>query len=59
MLESAAEQNVPAPVTALSRQMLRAAIAEGYGDEDICGSIRVLEKQAGCEVVAKPEGASS
>jgi 3-hydroxyisobutyrate dehydrogenase/2-hydroxy-3-oxopropionate reductase len=39
--------------------MLRAAIAEGYGDEDICGSIRVLEKQAGCEVVAKPEGASS
>ena len=59
MLESAAEQNVPAPVTALSRQMLRAAIAEGYGDEDICGSIRVLERQAGCEVVAKPEAASS
>ncbi len=53
MLESAAENNVPAPVTALSRQMLRVAIAEGYGDEDIVGSIRVLEKQAGCEVVAK------
>ena len=61
MLESAAEHNVPAPVTALSRQMLRAAIAEGYGDEDIVGSIRVLEKQAGCEVVspAPKEGASS
>ena len=59
MLESAAEQNVPAPVTALSWQMLRAAIAEGYGDEDICGSIRVLEKLAGCEVIAKPEDASS
>ncbi len=55
MLESAAEQNVPAPVTALSREMLRAAIAEGYGEEDICGSIRVLEKLAGCEVVAKAE----
>jgi 3-hydroxyisobutyrate dehydrogenase/2-hydroxy-3-oxopropionate reductase len=55
MLESAAEQNVPAPVTALSRQMLRAAIAEGYGDEDICGSIRVLERMAGCEVVTKGE----
>jgi 3-hydroxyisobutyrate dehydrogenase/2-hydroxy-3-oxopropionate reductase len=55
MLESAAEQNVPAPVTALSRQMLRAAIAEGYGDDDICGSIRVLEKLAGCEVIAEPE----
>ena len=59
MLESAAEQNVPAPVTALSRQMLRAAIAEGYGDEDICGSIRVLERLAGCEVIAKAEDASS
>ncbi|HWB32205.1 MAG TPA: NAD(P)-dependent oxidoreductase [Acidobacteriaceae bacterium] len=53
MLESAAEHNVPAPVTALSRQMLRAAIAEGYGDEDIVGAIRVLEKQAGVEVVTK------
>jgi 3-hydroxyisobutyrate dehydrogenase/2-hydroxy-3-oxopropionate reductase len=53
MLESAAEHNVPAPVTALSREMLRAAIAEGYGDEDIIGSVRVLEKMAGAEVVAK------
>lgn len=53
MLESAAEQQVPAPVTALSREMLRAAIASGYGDEDICGSIRVLEKLTGCEVAAK------
>jgi len=44
---------VPAPVTALSREMLRAAIAEGYGDEDIIGSVRVLEKMAGTEVVAK------
>jgi 3-hydroxyisobutyrate dehydrogenase/2-hydroxy-3-oxopropionate reductase len=53
MLESAAEHNVPAPVTALSREMLRAAIAEGYGDEDIIGSVRVLEKMAGAQVVAK------
>ncbi len=53
MLESAAELNVPAPVTALSREMLRAAIAEGYGDEDIIGSVRVLERMAGAEVVAK------
>ncbi len=53
MLESAAELNVPAPVTALSREMLRAAIAEGYGDEDIIGSVRVLEKMAGVEVKAK------
>jgi len=52
MLESAAEQGVPAPVTALSREMLRAAIAAGYGEDDICGSIRLLEKLTGCEVVA-------
>jgi 3-hydroxyisobutyrate dehydrogenase-like beta-hydroxyacid dehydrogenase len=53
MLESAAEQQIPAPVTALSREMLRAAIAAGYGEDDFCGSIRVLEKLAGCEVVGK------
>jgi 3-hydroxyisobutyrate dehydrogenase/2-hydroxy-3-oxopropionate reductase len=52
MLQSAAENNVPAPLTALSRQLFRAAIAQGYGDEDICGSIRVLEQLAGCEVKA-------
>src|SRR5580698_3668894 len=44
MLESAAEQNVPTPLTALSRQLLGAAIAKGYGEEDVCGSIRVLEE---------------
>jgi 3-hydroxyisobutyrate dehydrogenase-like beta-hydroxyacid dehydrogenase len=54
MLESAAELNVPAPMTSLSRQMLRAAIAKGFGEDDICGSIRVLEDIAGCEVVATP-----
>jgi 3-hydroxyisobutyrate dehydrogenase/2-hydroxy-3-oxopropionate reductase len=52
MLDSAAAHDVPAPLTALSRQMLRAAIAQGYGDEDIAGSIRVLEKLSGCEVIA-------
>ncbi|MGB7136836.1 MAG: NAD(P)-dependent oxidoreductase [Acidobacteriaceae bacterium] len=52
MLQSAAELDVPAPITALAKQMLRAAMAKGYGDEDICGSIRVLEDLAGCEVAA-------
>lgn len=52
MLESAAELNVPVPLTALSRQLYRTAIAKGLGEEDICGSIRVLEEIAGCEVVA-------
>jgi 3-hydroxyisobutyrate dehydrogenase-like beta-hydroxyacid dehydrogenase len=58
MLESAAAHNVPTPVTALSRQQLQTAIAQGYGDDDIGGSIRVLEKLAGVEVISKPPAAS-
>lgn len=50
MIDSAAELNVPVPVTSLSRQMYRAAIAKGFGEEDICGSIRVLEDLAGTSV---------
>jgi 3-hydroxyisobutyrate dehydrogenase-like beta-hydroxyacid dehydrogenase len=53
MLESAAELNVPAPLTSLSRQLYRAAIAKGYGEGDICGSIRLLEDIAGCEVIVR------
>lgn len=52
MLESAAELGVPAPLTTLSRQLYQSAIEKGYGEEDICGSIRVLEDLAGCEVTA-------
>jgi len=50
MLESAAELNVPLPVTAVSQQMYRAAIAKGFGEDDMCGSIRVLEEIAGVTV---------
>lgn len=50
MLDLAGEIGVPLPLTALSQQMLRAAIAKGYGDDDICGSIRVLEELAECQV---------
>lgn len=53
MLESAAELNVPLPVTSLSQQMFRAAIAKGYGEDDICGSIRLLEDLTG--VVVTPD----
>jgi 3-hydroxyisobutyrate dehydrogenase-like beta-hydroxyacid dehydrogenase len=55
MLDSAAELNVPVPLTALSRQMYRAAIAKGFGEDDICGSIRLLEDLANCEVRAAPK----
>lgn len=40
--------------TALTGQLLQGATAKGYGDEGICGSIRVLEEYAGCEVKAEP-----
>lgn len=49
-IELAAEIGVPVPLTGLTRELCRAAITSGYGDDDIAGSIRVLEKLAGCEV---------
>lgn len=55
MLDSAAEMNIPLPLTALSCQMYRAAIAQGFGEEDICGSIRVLEGLTGSKVRVAPK----
>ncbi|HEY6343174.1 MAG TPA: NAD(P)-dependent oxidoreductase [Bryobacteraceae bacterium] len=49
-LESAAQMDIPMPLTALTQQMLRTAIAKGWGDEDFIASIRVLEEWAGVEV---------
>ena len=53
MLESAAELEVPLPLTGLTQQMFRAAIAKGYGEEDICSTVKVLEEIAGVEVQKK------
>jgi 3-hydroxyisobutyrate dehydrogenase-like beta-hydroxyacid dehydrogenase len=50
MLQSGDEMDVPLPLTGLTQQILKAAVAEGYGDEDICASIKVLERIAGVEV---------
>lgn len=52
-LESAREQNVPLPLTSITQQMFRAAIAKGYADEDICSTIKVLEDWAGVEVKSR------
>lgn len=49
-VEVAAELGVPLFTTSASQQQLRSAIAMGYGDEDICGSIRALEDIASCQV---------
>ncbi|MBM3735039.1 MAG: NAD(P)-dependent oxidoreductase [Acidobacteria bacterium] len=50
MLESAQDLGVPMPLTSLTQQMFRAAIANGTGDEDICSTIKVLEGIAGVQV---------
>ena len=50
MLESGKELGVPLPQTALTEQLFRAAIAQGYGDDDFCSAIKTLEAWAGVEV---------
>jgi hypothetical protein len=42
--------DIPLPATALTEQMLRATIAKGWGEDDFCGTIRVLEEWAGVVV---------
>lgn len=50
MLESAEELEVPLPLTAVTQQIFRAAIAQGYADDDMCSTIKVLEGITGVEV---------
>ncbi len=52
-LGSAQELGLPMPVTSLTEQMFQAAIAAGYGEDDLCSTIRVMEKWAGVEVKGK------
>jgi 3-hydroxyisobutyrate dehydrogenase/2-hydroxy-3-oxopropionate reductase len=52
-LDSAEQKGVPLPLTGLTQQMFRAAIAEGYGELDMCSTIRVIERWAGIEVKGK------
>ncbi|MFN7935216.1 MAG: NAD(P)-dependent oxidoreductase [Bryobacteraceae bacterium] len=52
MLDSAKDLDVPLPLTSLTQQLFRAAIAKGHGDEDICSTIKVLESIVGIEVKA-------
>ena len=53
MLDSANELQVPLPLTGLTQQMFRAAIAKGHGEEDICSTIKVLEEIVGVTVQKK------
>ncbi len=49
-LDSARAAGVPLPLTGITQQMFQAAIAKGYGDDDMCSTVRVLEEWAGVEV---------
>ena len=48
--EMARALNVPVPASSVTEQMLRAAIGKGWGDDDFCSAIRVLEDWTGTEV---------
>ncbi len=52
MLESGKELSVPLYLTGLTEQLFQTAIAEGQGHEDICSTIKVLERIAKIEVKA-------
>lgn len=46
-LDLAKSLDLPLPMTAITHQMLQATIAKGWGDDDFCSCIRVLEDWAG------------
>lgn len=50
MLQTGSELGVPLPLTGLTRQLFQTAISEGYGEEDMCSTIKVLERMSGVEV---------
>ncbi len=55
MLDAGKELDVPLPLTALTQQMFRAALAQGYGEDDMCSTIKLLESWAGVEVKGHTE----
>jgi 3-hydroxyisobutyrate dehydrogenase len=52
-VDSAQELGLPMPMTSLTEQIYQAAIAEGYGEDDLCATIRVMERWGGVEVKGK------
>jgi 3-hydroxyisobutyrate dehydrogenase-like beta-hydroxyacid dehydrogenase len=52
-LDSAQELGLPMPLTSQTKQMFQAAISEGYGEDDLCSTIRVMERWGSVEVKGK------
>ncbi|MEO8099267.1 MAG: NAD(P)-dependent oxidoreductase [Acidobacteriota bacterium] len=46
-LQMARDLNIPVPASSVTEQMLRATVAKGWGDDDFCSAIRVLEDWTG------------
>lgn len=55
-LETGKELGVPLFLTGVTQQLFQAALAAGLGDEDMCSSIKVLERAAEVEVKARGAG---
>jgi 3-hydroxyisobutyrate dehydrogenase-like beta-hydroxyacid dehydrogenase len=55
MMEAGRELNVPLRLTAVTERMFQEALDAGLGDEDICSTIKVLERTVGVEV-KRPQG---
>ena len=51
MTQSGEELGVPLPLTQLTSELLKNAVEAGYGDEDMCASIKVLENKAGVQIL--------
>jgi 3-hydroxyisobutyrate dehydrogenase/2-hydroxy-3-oxopropionate reductase len=49
-LETGQAMDLPLPVTSVTQQMFRAAIAMGLGEDDFCSTVKVMENWAGVEV---------
>lgn len=49
-LENGKRLGVPLPVTGLTQQMFQAAISQGFGEDDFCSTIKVLEGLTGVVV---------
>jgi len=47
MLAAARANDVPAPMTALTRQLMQMLIGEGFAEEDYMSAIKLAEKQSG------------
>jgi 3-hydroxyisobutyrate dehydrogenase/2-hydroxy-3-oxopropionate reductase len=51
--DMARDLGVPVPASSVTENMLRAAVAKGWGDDDFCSAIRVLEDWTGTEIKKK------